>query len=38
MNALIVTIRNAIGILAARYEGVTPRVLLGIKPAPFSCR
>ena len=38
MNALIVTIRNAIGILAARYEGMTPPVLLGIKPAPFFCR
>lgn len=38
MNALIVTIGDAIGVLTARYEGLTPRVLLGIKPAPFLCR
>ncbi len=38
MNALIVTIRNAIGVFAARNEGTTPRLLLGIKHLPFSCR
>lgn len=38
MNALIETIGDAIGVLAAGPKRTAPSVLLGIKQPPFSCR